>query len=422
MDSIKHVIVLMLENHSFDQMLGFMGLTDPNINGVNQTRFNINPIDGSKVYQLPTTTISNQLDPGHEFEDAMYQMQGNNGNVVSNFVNKYPSATRDQIQEVMGYYEDGTFPALHTLAKNFMVCDNWFGSLPGPTWPNRIFAHTGTSLGHVDMPGSPGGGTGFHTYDQTTIFDLLSEEDIPWRIYCNGPAQSLVLLHQYEHIFNYCTFDAFEGDCAKNEKKFPSYVFIEPTYGGLDENDQHPPSNLMNGDALIGKVYNAIRKNKKLWESSLLVILYDENGGFYDHVVPPATIAPDNHTEIFNFETLGFRTPAILVSPQIGLGVDHTLYDHTSLLKYLCDKWDLDPYMLGRRVPHANSFGHLINPYNVDTSPKKISAGDFIPNSSFVPPELNNMMGDGMLKNYFDFTETEARAFSENLYNTIHKT
>ena len=122
MDPIKHVIVLMLENHSFDQMLGFMGLTNPDINGVDHNRFNINPLTSLPVYQLPATTVSNQLDPGHEFPNAMYQMKGNNGNVVADYSNIYPDATLDQVQEVMGYYPDGTFPALHTLAKNFMVC------------------------------------------------------------------------------------------------------------------------------------------------------------------------------------------------------------------------------------------------------------------------------------------------------------
>ncbi len=420
MDPIKHVIVLMLENHSFDQMLGFMGLANPEINGVNHSRFNINPLTGSPVYQLPVTTVTNQLDPGHEFANAMYQMKGNNGNVVADYTNRYLDATPEQVQDVMGYYPDGTFPALHTLAKNFMVCDNWYGSLPGPTWPNRIFAHTGTSLGHVDMPDSDFN-MGGHTYDQTTIFDLLSEKNIDWKIYCKGPAQTLVLLNQYQNLFHYSTFDAFQGDCARRESSFPEYVFIEPIYGGVDQNDQHPPSNLMNGDALIAKVYNSLRSNKKLWESSLLVILYDENGGFYDHVVPPATIAPDSHTEIFNFETLGFRVPAILISPKIGLGVDHTIYDHTSVLKYLCDKWDLDPYMLGRRVPHANSFGHLIKENNVDTSSKSVPMGGLVANTQFVSEEFNNGLSNGMLKNYFDFSEQESKEFTENFYNMMYK-
>jgi phospholipase C len=302
-----------------------------------------------------------------------------------------------------------------------MVCDNWYGSLPGPTWPNRIFAHSGTSLGHVDMPGSDFD-MGGHTYEQTTIFDLLSEKDISWRIYCKGPTQSLVLFNQYQRLFHYATFDAFEGDCARNESSFPEYVFIEPIYGGPEQNDQHPPSDLRNGDVLIGQVYNAIRKNKKLWESSLFVIIYDENGGFYDHVVPPATIAPDSHTEVFNFETLGFRVPALLISPKIGLGVDHTIYDHTSVLKYLCDKWNLDPYLLGRRVPHANSFGHLIDPNKVDTSAKSIAQGYSVLNTSFVSEEFNNKLGEGMLKNYFGFSESESKAFSENFNNMINKT
>jgi phospholipase C len=421
MDPIKHVIVLMLENHSFDQMLGFMGLTNPDINGVDETRFNVNPIDNSKVFQIPTTAITQQNDPGHEFENAMFQMQNNNGNYVADYVKRFPKATKDQIQEAMGYYQEGIFPSLHTIAKNFMVCDNWYGSVPGPTWPNRLFLLSGTSLGHVDMPGSPKD-TQFHNYDQTSIFDLLSEKDISWKVYCKGPAQSLVLMNQYQHLFHYVTSDAIEGDFKRSEKNFPSFVFIEPTYGGPEQNDQHPPSNMLNGDNLLGTVYNALRKNKALWQSSLLVILYDENGGFYDHVTPPATVAPDEHTEVFNFETLGFRVPAILVSPSIGQGVDHTVYDHTSLLKYLCDKWELDPNRLGKRVPQANSFQPLIKDNVVDASPKVAPAGNPVLNQSYITPEFLNGLGDGMLQNYFAFDEKSARAFSENMYNTIYKT
>jgi phospholipase C len=412
MDPIKHVVVLMLENHSFDQMLGFMGLTNPDVNGVDPSRFNINPVDNSKVYQVPITTLSQQNDPGHEFEDAIEQAKDDNGHFVSNYLKNYPNATKDQIQEVMGYYPEGTLPVLHELAKNFMVCDNWFASLPGLTWPNRIFAHTGTSLGHIDMPDSLAN-LELHTYDQTTIFDLLSEAKISWRIYCNGPAQTLVLEHQRSHIFHYVTMDAFEGDCARRESSFPSYVFIEPTYGGVYQNDQHPPSNLLNGDALLGQVYNAIRKNKKLWESTLLVVLYDECGGFYDHVKSPETIAPDSHTEHFDFKTLGFRVPALLISPAIGTGVDHTLYDHTSLLNYLCEKWDLDPYMLGRRTPHANTFEHLVTNM-IKKSPASVSAPEAVENKEYSTQETE------VLKEYI-VTNAEPGQNTTHLLNLIQE-
>src|SRR5262249_33411553 len=105
-------------------------------------------------------------------------------------------------------------------------------------------------------------------------------------------------------------------------------------------------------------VYNAIRGNNDLWNQTLLVILFDEHGGFYDHVPPPAAIPPDGHQEEYTFERLGVRVPAVLVSPWVGKRVEKTLFDHTSLLKYLINKWDLGP--LGARAAAANSIGVAI--------------------------------------------------------------
>jgi phospholipase C len=111
----------------------------------------------------------------------------------------------------------------------------------------------------------------------------------------------------------------------------------------------------MKGELLIARVYNALRANEDLWKTTLLVVLYDEHGGFYDHVVPPKTVAPDDFLDEFLFDSLGVRVPAILVSPWVDPGVVHTIYDHTSLLKYVTDKWNLGP--LGNRTAQANSFG-----------------------------------------------------------------
>jgi phospholipase C len=131
--------------------------------------------------------------------------------------------------------------------------------------------------------------------------------------------------------------------------------FVEPCYSGAGQNDQHPPSDIMKGELLIAKVYNAIRTNEALWAKTLLVLVYDEHGGFFDHAIPPATIAPDEFTDEFSFTQLGVRVPAILISPWLDHSVDHTIYDHTSLLRYVTEKWSLGS--LGARTAAANSFG-----------------------------------------------------------------
>lgn len=358
-DPIKHVVVLMLENHSFDQMLGCMSLTNSDIDGIDHSRFNIDPRTNTKVFQLPVTTMVNKHDPAHELKDTLNHLKENNSHFVSDYVKHYPKATAAQTQEIMGYYPKGSLPTLHTLAENFLVCDRWFSSLPGPTWPNRFFVHSGTSLGHVDMPTSVFN-PGWHLYNQTTIYDLLKEAKIPWRIYFDGIPQSLVMTHQLKYTDHYIKFSEFEKDCKKPESTFPAYVFIEPDYAGIDQNDQHSPSNILNGDAFLGKIYNALRSNEDLWNSTLFIVVYDEDGGFYDHVTPPSTGAPDDSKSVFSFEQLGVRVPAILISPYVITGSTKEIFDHTSILKYLCVKWNLPVHKLGLRATYANNFAHVI--------------------------------------------------------------
>ncbi len=183
----------------------------------------------------------------------------------------------------MGIYPRGFLPVLHTLAENFAICDHWYSSLPGPTWPNRFFIHSGTGNGHVKMPNGVFD-KNWHVYDQTTVYDRLCELHISWKIYHHGMPQSLVMLHQLEHALHYHDMQRFFQDAAGPAGDFPQYSFIEPAYSGAEQNDQHPPSDIMQGEFLLAKVYNALRANGELWNSTLFVFLYDEHGGFFDHV------------------------------------------------------------------------------------------------------------------------------------------
>ncbi len=170
-----------------------------------------------------------------------------------------------------------------------------------------------------------------------------------------------MLVNQLEphNACNYKKMIQFYQDVAQHpDNKFPAYCFIEPSYYEPGANDDHPTHDVAAGDRLIANVYNALRANEELWSKSLLIVLYDEHGGFYDHVVPPATIAPDHHQEEYAFNQLGLRVPAILVSPYTAKAVVSTTFDHTSLLKYLTDKWSLGP--LGARTAQANSFASVI--------------------------------------------------------------
>jgi len=356
MDPIEHVIVLMLENHSFDQMLGSLSSVIKDLDGIDPTHPRSNPDypdTTNQIVQSETRLTSIPLDPAHEFVNVNHQLAHGGTGFISDYAQAHPNCTPDEESQIMGYFPVDFLPVLHTLAQNFVVCDRWFSSLPGPTWPNRFFVHSGTSKGHVTMP-SGVFDPNWHCYDQPTLYERLEEKKITWKIYHDGEAQSLVLLHQLLFVEHYHKMDAFFEDTAQDEESFPQYVFIEPCYSGPGQNDQHPPTDIMKGELLLARVYNAIRSNEELWKRSLLVVLYDEHGGFYDHVQPPATIAPDDNVAEFSFDCLGIRVPALLVSPWVDPSVIHTVLDHTSLLKYVQDKWALGD--LGRRTAQAGSF------------------------------------------------------------------
>jgi phospholipase C len=364
-DPIKHVVLLMMENHSFDQMLGCLQDVHSGLDGVDIAASvpRSNPdIAGNPVYQIPTDEQQVLRDPIHETPNVLVQLSNGNTGFVRDYQHNVPLTTADDRQNVMGYYVLDRLPALHQLGRDFTVCDRWFSSLPGPTWPNRFFALSGTSSGRVKMPSgvSDPHPEEFNAQTQPTIFDRLNDVGKPWKIYYYDFPLSLLFTRQRlaHNLQNYYLVKDFFED-AKVEETFPAFAFIEPKYLGADQNDDHPPHNVFKAQKLIADVYNAIRSNPLLWQSTLLVVSYDEHGGFFDHVEPPAAIPPDEHRDEWTFDRLGVRVPALLVSPWVGRGVDHTQFDHTSLLKYLADKWGFEP--LGYRTAAAKSIGSAIN-------------------------------------------------------------
>lgn len=208
----------------------------------------------------------------------------------------------------------------------------------------------------------------FRPYTQDTIYKRLDSKPKPksWRIYFGDIPQTFVLPNQLlpKNIIKYVALEHFKKD-TEDDKSFPDYCFIEPAYFLRNASDDHPPHNTMQAQCLIADVYNAIRSNQKLWESTLLVILYDEHGGFFDHVPPPEASAPDEHIDDYACARYGVRVPALLVSPWIRKGVFSRLLDHASLLKYLTDKWELG--QLGDRVDNANSFADA---FDFDSPPR----------------------------------------------------
>ena len=337
-DKIKHVVVLMLENRSFDNLCGFMRVSNPKINGLLGTEYNlVNPSNqnSEKVVVSSDAPFVPDLNPGpgHDVRDVKIQLYAGTPDelTMGGFVYDYSQQSGvsiDQAKRIMRCFSPHKLPVLETLTKQFVLCHRWHSSLPGPTWPNRLFAHCATSGGFTDN--NP------RQFEMRTIFENLSDIKYDsWRIYFHDSPQTLMLRNlrnaRYARFFEH--FGAFIRDCK--DGTLPLYSFIEPRYFsvlGSAANDQHPDHGVWLGEKLIADVYNSLRASSQ-WTETLLVVTWDEHGGFYDHHQPQATVRPDNNTSPeCDFELLGVRVPTLIVSPWVEPNtVDDTLYDHTAI-------------------------------------------------------------------------------------------
>jgi len=349
LDSLEHIAVLMMENRSFDHMLGSLTAVNPQIDGITDGLSNPDT-NGVAVKPQPLAEFQGQLDPDpdHHFPAVDLQIFGGDTSParvanMQGFVRSYFNQQQDvgHSQKIMYYFAQNQLPVLTTLALEFAVFNRWFASIPGPTVCNRAFAHYGTSFGRVDM--NP-----FYINEPfESIYDRLHDAERTAKIYYYDTSSSTLevvnLLQHQPEMFG--TYPQFLDDCRTGS--LPQYSFIEPNYSDHDSDageevasDQHPDHNVQAGELFIASVYNAIKQNADLWKSTALLIVYDEHGGIYDHVVPPAC-TPDQFTASANdtgtglpfaFDRLGVRVPAVLISPWIprGTAVNRT-FDHASI-------------------------------------------------------------------------------------------
>ena len=385
---ITNVFVLMLENRSFDHIFGasgIPGLTVPAAGASNSYK--------DKVYRVaspaPTSLTS---DPGHEFCDTVLQLTGQAGYPVGGpyppitmkgFAASYatvddeglPAPDAAHIGDVMlEYAMKAQLPTSYALATNFAVCDHWFSSMPGPTWPNRMFVHAASSAGLDHSPTTAeiiGWEFKGFTFPRGSIYQRLASNRHQWRIYNDntdaysddpGKGSTFGAIPQVTALQGVTIADvnSLTNFAEDLEQPYPyQYTFIEPNYGDITADtyvggsSQHPMDDVYGGEGLIKAVYEAIR-NSPLWASSLLVITYDEHGGFYDHLPPPAAPPPNDGSGFtynkshFPFDLYGVRVPAIVVSPLIAAkSVDHTVYDHSSIIATVERLYGLSP-MTGR--------------------------------------------------------------------------
>jgi phospholipase C len=350
LDNLKHIVVLMMENRSFDHMLGSLTAVNPQIDGITAGLSNPDTT-GAAVPPQPLAAFQGQLDPDpdHHFPAVDLQIFGGDtspGRVANmqGFVKSYFNQQQDvgHSQKIMYYFAQNQLPVLTTLALEFAVFNRWFASIPGPTICNRAFAHYGTSFGQVGM------GVFYEREPYKSIYERMVGAGHTAKIYYYDTTSSTMevvnLLQNEPQLFG--TYQQFLSDCASGT--LPDYSFVEPNYNDHDgdngeevANDQHPDHNIQAGEAFIASIYNAIKQNANLWASTALLVVYDEHGGIYDHVAPPPCIpdqfpasASDTGTGMpFLFDRLGVRVPAILISPWVrkGLVVSGRVFEHASI-------------------------------------------------------------------------------------------
>jgi phospholipase C len=398
-DRIRHIFVLVLENRSFDHMLGAIPIRGTDAETGRPTETRRRPADafndvvddsGTVLHHCVVGTGQKRSvakDPGHEFDNTLVALTGLAASGTyppyppidnSGFAQSFADVSPDEPCSVMLSYTRDDVPVISALAEEFVVCDNWFSSMPGPTWPNRFFFHAASSAGLDDSPSSFDSGVdeliSGVLFDNGTIYDLLDSENIDWAVYEGDSFPQVKALAGMDLATIFARFhdmDDFEEDVANGS--VANYVFIEPDYG--DDitgntykcgNSQHPLDDITHGEALVKRVYEAIR-NSPIWAQSMLIVTYDEGGGFYDHVPPGPTVPPgdsvtdpvNNHHD-FDFRQLGVRVPAIVCSPWIPRNlIDHRVYEHASVPATVEHLWDL-PNMTDRDG-HARSLHDLLS-------------------------------------------------------------
>jgi len=397
LNSVRHIFVLMLENRSFDHMFALSGI--PGIHAA--TSADTNRFDGVTYNFQGGAPDRMPSDPNHGFCNVLTQLCGeradcsqsspyparDNSGYVANYATttvrsgllrrKRPLPAADRGKVMLGVDMPAGSPALHALATEYALCDEWYSSLPGPTWPNRFFVHGASSDGLADAPSLPDiikweALKGF-TYPNGSIFDRLGSGNYRLYQHKTGPVSGRipqVAALKGISYFDVRNLDRFERDLSSGYGA--RYTFIEPAYGDIafdtyrHGSSQHPMDGLAAGDRLIARVYGAIR-NSPLWENSLLIITHDEHGGFYDSGIPPRPAPPPGdgtgahqNPHGFDFSEYGVRVPAVVVSPWIPRGgVDHRIYDHASVLATVERLFRYRP--LTDRDAGAEDLLHLLN-------------------------------------------------------------
>jgi len=395
---IDHIVVLMLENRSFDHMLGYLSLPAAlggrersDVDGLRGPDVNFNEHSGERypIHHLNRTQFDGEAeDPDHSGPSVDEQLSNGGQGFVENFA-RWSAAQAQKLGVplpdpglIMGYYNGEDLPVYEHLAAEYCVVDRWFSSVPGATWPNRLYALCGQAAGSRVDASPP-------IYDLPSFVRYLDEANVDWRWYSFDPGTLRAADPEYrlshhdrfgyvdqrklsireEEVGRLVEKGSFLDDVAAGN--LPAVSWLDPHFKDLrvlgpDSNDDHPPSDVIAGQDLVLTVYHALSANAQTWPKTLLIIAYDEHGGFYDHVPPPPAV--DDQPD---FQRHGVRVPALLVSPLVRPGSTSTsllgadfFFDHTSIMKTIftrfCQSGGQIPAMTARAAA-SNHLGHLLS-------------------------------------------------------------
>jgi phospholipase C len=372
---IQHIVVVTMENRSFDHFFGWLRDADGRQAGL---RYADSNGSAHATYPLaPDYTGCGHPDPDHSYSGS--RVAWNNGSMDG-----FLRAGSNDLYSI-GYYTEPDLPFLGALAQHYLVCDRYFPSILGPTFPNRMFSWSAQTDRLEDI---------ISTTSLPTIFDSLSAAGVSHRYYFNN--LPFLALWGAKYTSSTSLFQDFLTDAASGA--LPAVSFIDPIYTLLDNgtgNDDHPHADIRNGDAFLATIFQALASGPA-WSGTVLIITFDEWGGFFEHVAPPRVAAPNTvDQDLVNGQALlGFRVPAIVASPftrnstpflmasrEAADGyaaapgftprpprrrspaalVNHTVFDHTSALKLIEWRWGLPPLTARDASPQIGNLAAVMN-------------------------------------------------------------
>ncbi|MHB8242981.1 MAG: alkaline phosphatase family protein [Solirubrobacteraceae bacterium] len=364
----EHIVVVMMENHSFDNLLGALPRSGQpkahglRFNGAGVAR-NRNPGPSGNVYSFPFSSTAQGTGVSQTWNATHQQIDGGK---MDGFVESVGS------NQPMGYWTEEVLPFAYSLAKTFTLANRWFSSAPCQTYPNRRFLMAGTAYGNISTDSAS---LGDSPPPNGTVFDRLHTYGVSWRNYFTDLPQTAIIPSIIgKYPANLASIAQFYADCATGS--LPAVSFVDPEFGALSDvgetlatlpglealgaklstagGDEEDPQDMAYGESWAHSVLEAVL-NSPAWPRTLLIYTYDEHGGYYDHVAPPAAIAPDSIPPALGpedvpggYDIYGPRVPAVVVSPYSKPNATtNVVHDHTSVLATIEAKWNL-PFLTYR--------------------------------------------------------------------------